>query len=85
MSDEQPRNPIALAFGGVVRELRLSRGMSQAQLAYEAGLSQPYLSQLENGHRDPALTTILRVARALEMPLPALAGHLERAAAGREP
>ena len=67
MSDEQPRNPIALAFGGVVRELRLSKGMSQAQLAYEAGLSQPYLSQLETVTAIRRSRRCLRVARARDL------------------
>lgn len=42
-------------IGRRVRDLRLKRGMTQQQLAAQVGIEQPYLSQIENGHR--AVTT----------------------------
>lgn len=57
-----------MALGKKIRELRDDMGMSQAQLASEGGLSQGYLSQLENDEvRNPSASVIFRLARALHV------------------
>ena len=38
-------------FGHKVRQLRLQKGITQRQLAAELGVTPPYLSALERGHR----------------------------------
>jgi transcriptional regulator with XRE-family HTH domain len=43
--------------------------MSQAELAHKAGCSTSYLSMLENSKRDPTLSTIESIARALRVPV----------------
>ena len=53
------------AFGAHVRSLRLGRGMSQAEVAYLAGLHLTYLSGIERGIRNPSFKNIRRVAVAL--------------------
>ncbi|WP_145031324.1 helix-turn-helix domain-containing protein [Caulifigura coniformis] len=53
------------AFGEVVRQLRLKRGISQEALADEAGLHRTYISLLERGLRNPSLTVIQQLATAL--------------------
>lgn len=63
------REPEAVAFGKRVRELRLARRWTQEQLAEEAGLTSVQLSRIETGTNEPKLTTILRLARALRLPL----------------
>jgi transcriptional regulator with XRE-family HTH domain len=55
----------AIAFGKVVRRLRLEAGLTQEQFGFEAELRRTYVSILELGHQQPSLTTILKVARAL--------------------
>ena len=54
-------------FGRAVRATRLARGLSQEDLAAESGLDRTYISGLERGARNPALSTIERVSRALQV------------------
>lgn len=53
------------AFGGVLRDLRESAGLSQEKLALESGLDRTFISMLERGLRQPTLSTIFTVAEAL--------------------
>jgi transcriptional regulator with XRE-family HTH domain len=55
----------AIAFGKVVRQLRLSRGLTQEQLGFEADLRRTYVSILELGQQQPSLSSILKIAKAL--------------------
>lgn len=59
------REPIARRFGHAVRRRRVAAGLSQEALASAAGVHPTYVSLLERGLRDPRLTSIQKVARAL--------------------
>jgi transcriptional regulator with XRE-family HTH domain len=48
--------------------------MSQAELAHKAKRSRVYLNQLEAGIRDPSLSTLTNLAKALGVKLEALIG-----------
>ena len=56
-----------LKIARLVEELRLREGMTQAQLAKKAGISQPMIARLEKGDQDriPTLATINKVMYAL--------------------
>lgn len=54
-----------IGFGRVLVEQRKKRGMSRSQLAQEAELSYPYVSQLETGLRKPSRKAASRLADAL--------------------
>jgi transcriptional regulator with XRE-family HTH domain len=57
-----------MALGKKIRELREELGMSQAQLSAHGGLSQGYLSQLENDEvQHPSAAVIFRLAQALHI------------------
>jgi len=56
-------------FGRAIKLVRTQRNMSQADLASRAGLSVSYVSMLERGQRDPNLTSIEKIAGALEVPV----------------
>jgi len=57
-----------MALGKKIRSLRDELGMSQAQLAVNGGLSQGYLSQLENDEvQNPSAAVIFRLASALHV------------------
>jgi DNA-binding XRE family transcriptional regulator/methylmalonyl-CoA mutase cobalamin-binding subunit len=56
-------------LGTRVQELRASRGWTQQQLAAEAGLDRTYISGLERGKQNPTIGALLRLARALDVPL----------------
>jgi transcriptional regulator with XRE-family HTH domain len=59
-------------FGARVRDLRKERGLSQEELAHRAGMHHTYLGGIERGERNPALLNIVRLARALDVPVVAL-------------
>jgi transcriptional regulator with XRE-family HTH domain len=54
------------AFAANLRRIRNAKGLSQDELAYEAGISRSYLSQLEKGAFHASLKIIGRLADALE-------------------
>jgi DNA-binding XRE family transcriptional regulator len=54
--------------------LRLKKGLSQKQLADAIGTSQAAVSRLEAGEQEPRLTTLRKLAAALEVDLDTLAG-----------
>ncbi len=57
------------SFGENLRRLRYSKGFTQADVSRRSGgLSQSSVTQIEQGHKDPTLQTILKLARALEVP-----------------
>ncbi len=49
-----------------VLRLRLTRGLSQAELAERAGTAQPNISRLERATINPSLSFLQRVATALD-------------------
>ncbi|HRO59836.1 MAG TPA: helix-turn-helix transcriptional regulator [Burkholderiaceae bacterium] len=61
-----------LAGMHLVRAWREHRGLSQEQLAAAAGISKPYLSQIEGGKRAGPVATMRRLARALDVPVDVL-------------
>lgn len=52
-----------------LKMLRKSKKISQLQLAEKAGLSSGIIGEIETGNRNPTLTTINKIARALEVPV----------------
>ena len=55
------------AFAANVRRLRHAKGISQEDLAYEAGINRTYLSKLEKGASYPGLEIIAKLATVLEV------------------
>jgi transcriptional regulator with XRE-family HTH domain len=62
----------ALGIGGRVRARRLELGIRQDELARMAGLSNTWLSRLENDLLKPRLDDVAKVARALDIPVGSL-------------
>lgn len=56
-----------IVFGRAVRRARRDRDMSQEALAHTAGLAAKHVSEIERANRDPRLTTILKLAHALDL------------------
>ncbi len=55
--------------GRRIRELRQKRGLSQEALADESGLHRTYVGSAERGERNLTLTSLKRLADALEVSL----------------
>ena len=56
---------ISTVFGQVLREQRISRDLSQEQLALAADVDRTFVSQMERGIRQPTITTLIKLAGAL--------------------
>ena len=56
-------------FGQNVKRYRLARQWSQEELAAECGLHRTYISGIERGRRNPTLSIITLVAKALGLSL----------------
>ena len=63
-----------------IRQLRDSRGLSQAQLAKLSGLPRPTWANLESGAANPTLQVLLKVSAALQVSLEELVGPPKAAA-----
>ena len=76
---EQMKNPeFVEAYEGIQPEMsviramidaRLSRGMTQKELAEATGIAQGEISKLENGTRNPSIKLLQRLAEGLDMTL----------------
>jgi transcriptional regulator with XRE-family HTH domain len=51
---------------------RTAAGMTQEQLSLEAGVATAVISRIENGHANPETETLVRLAKALDVPVGAL-------------
>ena len=56
-----------LAFGKALRNLRLSRGMSQGQLAKKIGISVSMIGLYENSSRMPSFETFINISRTFDV------------------
>lgn len=70
-------------IGGFIRAQREAAQVSLRQLAQLAGVSNPYLSQIERGLRNPSAEVLTQIAKALRVSSEVLyvrAGYLEQRA-----
>jgi len=58
---------IRLRFGKKVKELRLSKGLSQESLALKANLDRTYIPSIEKGERNVSITVVEKIALALDV------------------
>jgi transcriptional regulator with XRE-family HTH domain len=58
-----------MVIGDRLRELREEKKLSQGDIEKRTGLLRCYISRVENGHTVPAIETLEKLARALEVPL----------------
>ena len=63
----------AMNLGRSIKLCRTNRGLSQEDLAARIGMSVSYISLIEQGKRDPAISTVEEVAKALGVPVSLLA------------
>ena len=58
-----------MIIGDRLRMLREAKNLSQGDIEKRTGLLRCYISRVENGHTVPAVETLEKMARALELPL----------------
>ena len=82
-----------MVIGDRLRALREERNYSQGEIEKRTGLLRCYISRVENGYTVPAVETLEKFARALEIPLyqllydgenpPELPNHLKKRKNGK--
>ena len=72
----EPADPVLAAH---LKRLREERGVTQEQLAFDAGITASALSRIERGLNSPGWTTVKRIAEALDVSLSRLAAEVEAA------
>ena len=56
------------ALGTVIRARRKELGLAQADLEGDTDFHQTYISKIEQGDREPRLSAIIHLERALQLP-----------------
>ncbi|WP_271009431.1 helix-turn-helix domain-containing protein [Paucibacter sp. B51] len=64
-SPRHAQDPILVALGNAIREIRLEAGMSQEDLAHGSQIDRAYMSSIERGRQNPGIISIARIAGAL--------------------
>ena len=60
---------MTVVIGDRLREMREEKKLSQGDIEKRTSLLRCYISRVENGHTVPAIETLEKLARALEVPL----------------
>jgi DNA-binding XRE family transcriptional regulator len=72
-------NASGSSLGGLrPRAARVATGVSQEALALSADVDRTFVSQIERGIRQPTLTTLCKLARALDVQPSTLVSRMER-------
>lgn len=74
----KPRSAAHGALGRAIEELRHEAGLTQEALAERVGTEFNRIGELERGATDCRFSTLLRVARGLDVPLNEIAARFER-------
>ena len=66
---------LGLTFGDFIKNARLSKNLTQQEVAVAAQVEQGYLSKVERGAREPSLSIALRLCDALDLDINEYAKH----------
>jgi transcriptional regulator with XRE-family HTH domain len=76
---------VHLGFAKALKKWRTKKGLSQGDIFKRTGLERTYISRLENGQvDDPRLTTVIILARALDMTVDEFVGEMLKLAEPEE-
>jgi transcriptional regulator with XRE-family HTH domain len=59
-------------LGTTIKTIRKQRGQTQNEFASSCGITQTYLSQIENNSKEPNLSILKQIGIELDIPLPIL-------------
>ncbi len=60
---------ITTKFGNRIKQIRLSKGISQEKFALSIEMDRTYYASVENGKRNISIVNIEKIAKGLEVPL----------------
>lgn len=58
---------VSKKIGQNIRRIRERKGITQEQLALNAGLNRAYIGYIERAERNPSTDTLVKIARALKV------------------
>lgn len=64
-------------FGRVLQRLRKTKGLSQEELSSLSGLDRTFISRLEGGQRQPTISTLIKLAQALNVSAASIVAEVE--------
>ena len=73
---------IAVKFGQALRRCRTERNLSQETLAFETNVDRVFISHIEQGLKQPTITTIVKLARGLGISPSDLVSEMEEETSG---
>ena len=56
----------SIRIGRNIKKIRVKLGMTQEELAFNAGLNRAYIGYIERGERNPSTETVFKIAKALK-------------------
>ena len=59
-------------LGQAVKRVRKNKGLNQEQFCNKIGITQSFLSGIENNKKKPSIDVIQKIAEVVDMPLPVL-------------
>jgi transcriptional regulator with XRE-family HTH domain len=59
------KNKHLVELGNQIREERKKKGLSQEQLAFDAGVDRSYIGGIERGERNVSILTLVKIASCL--------------------
>lgn len=65
-----------MEIGKKIKIQRIQKDLKQKDLARMAGISNTYLSDIENGRTNPSLKTLLRITHILDMNITDLVNNM---------
>ena len=56
-------------FGSILKQLRIEKGLTLLDLEVRTGINEGTLSKIENGKKNFNFTTLVKLAKGLEVPV----------------
>lgn len=55
-----------------IKQARLAKGITQEELAVRVNVTKEFISYIENGHKDPSISLLKKIAKELDTTVKAL-------------
>ena len=69
---------IKVILGRVLKQVRQEKNMTQSQLAETCKLDLDYIGKIERGKRQPSISTLFKIADALDIPVADILQSVEK-------
>ena len=67
--NENSEKKYLIALGNRIKTIRLQKKISQTEIAYRCGFDKSNYNTIEAGKRNPTITSLLKISKALEISL----------------